>query len=71
MKNEENLKQLKMALTEHKPLILDLGDNALLFPEWNEETQMYQDEMGYTTMELLLEIATGKVKGTSLRILEK
>jgi hypothetical protein len=62
---------LKTALINHEDLILDLGDNVLLYPVWNEEKQMYRDEMGWTTMKLLIEIATGKVKGTSLRILEK
>ena len=71
MRNEEYLKKLKTALINHEDLILDLGDNVLLYPVWNEEKQMYQDEMGWTTMKLLIEIATGKVKGTSLRILEK
>lgn len=71
MKNEEYLKKLKTALINHEDLILDLGDNAILYPVWNEEKQMYQDEMGWTTMKLLIEIATGKVKGTSLRILGK
>ena len=71
MKNEEYLKKLKTALINHEDLILDLGDNAILYPVWNEEKKMYRDEMGWTTMKLLIEIATGKVKGTSLKILEK
>ena len=70
MKNEEKkLKQLKMALTEHKDLILDLGDNVILYPKWNQEKQMYQDEMGWTTIELLIETAEGKVPETILKIL--
>ena len=71
MKNEEYLKKLKAALINHEDLILDLGDNVILYPVWNEEKQMYQDEMGWTTTKLLIEIATGKVKETRLRILKK
>ena len=49
------------ALLNHKDLIMDLGDNVLLHLHWNEEEQIYEDEMGKTTMKLLLQIADNKV----------
>lgn len=51
-----------MALGDHKPLIMDLGDNVLLHLTWNEERQLYEDEMGATSMKLLLQIVKGEVK---------
>lgn len=57
MKNEENLQNnLLKALGNHKPLVMDLGDNVLLHMKWNEEEEIYEDEMGKTTMDLILEI---------------
>lgn len=57
MKNEENLQNnLLMVLGNHKPLVMDLGDDVLLHMKWNEQEQIYEDEMGKTTMDLILEI---------------
>ena len=50
-----------MALGSHKPLIMDLGDNVLLHLSWNNEKQIYEDEMGTTSMELLIQIANNEV----------
>lgn len=49
------------ALLKHKDLIMDLGDEVYLNLKWNEEEQIYEDEMGKTTMKLLLQIADNKV----------
>lgn len=49
------------ALLNHKELIMDMGDDVYLNMKWNEEEQLYEDEMGKTTMKLLLQIADGKV----------
>ena len=57
MKNERNLQNnLLMVLGNHKPLVMDLGDDVLLHMKWNEQEQIYEDEMGKTTMDLILEI---------------
>ena len=50
------------ALGNHSDLIMDLGDNVLLHLKWNNGKKLYEDEMGVTTMKLLLEIARGEVK---------
>ena len=62
MKKEEKLKQLEMALTEHKPLIVDLGDNFKYKLTWDEEIQNYRGyslqseiELGIWTVESLLD----------------
>ena len=49
------------ALLSHKDLVMDLGDNVYLNLHWNNEEQIYEDEMGKTTMKLLLQIADNKV----------
>ena len=49
-------------LGEHKPMIMDLGDDVLLHIKWNEEKEIYEDEMGMTDMKLLVEIVKGEVK---------
>ena len=79
--NEKNLqKQLIMALGSHKPLIMDLGDNVLLHMKWEENTitpdgvkGCYVDEMGMTSMELILEIINDGVylKGHKIEIREE
>lgn len=62
MKNEKSLQNnLLMALGDHKPLIMDLGDNVLLHLKWNEQEQIYEDEMGKTSMDLLIQIANNEV----------
>ena len=49
------------AILTHKDLVMDLGDGIYLNLKWNEKEQIYEDEMGKTTMKLLLQIADGKV----------
>ena len=44
-----------------KPLIMELGDNVLLHMRWDEEINLYRDEMGVTTMNLIQDILKGKV----------
>lgn len=71
MKNEKNLQSnLLMELGNHKPLIMDLGDNVLLHMKWNEKENIYEDEMGATTMDLILKIINGEVeiKGKKVEI---
>ena len=62
MKKERNLQNnLLMALGNHKKLIMDLGDNVYLNLKWNEQEQIYEDEMGKTTMDLLIQIANNEI----------
>ena len=49
------------AILKHKDLIMDLGDEVYLNLKWNEAEQIYEDELGKTTMKLLLQIADDKV----------
>ena len=62
-------------LGEHKPMIMDLGDDVLLHLKWNEEKEIYEDEMGMTDMKLLVEIVKGEAyiqgKKVELRINDK
>lgn len=77
---EKNLQNnLLMALGNHKPLVMDLGDNILLHMKWEENTitpegvkGCYVDEMGMTSMDLILQIINGEVeiKGKKVRIME-
>ena len=57
------------ALLSHKDLVMDMGDNVLLHLQWDKDRVTpdgikgcYVDEMGATSMRLLLQIADGKVK---------
>jgi len=72
MRND-NYKNLLEAIKNRKPLIMDLGDNVILHMKWDEEENLYQDEMGYTTMKLIQEIINGKVfiKGKKVEIREE
>lgn len=60
MTNSQN--NIHEAILTHKDLVMDLGDEVYLNLKWNEEEQIYEDEMGKTTMKLLLQIADNKVK---------
>jgi hypothetical protein len=40
---------------------MDLGDDVLLHMNWNKEKGLYQDEMGYTTMNVIQDVLNGKV----------
>lgn len=59
MKNLQN--NIQEAILNHKDLIMDLGDNVLLNLKWNDKEQIYEDEMGTTSMKLLLQISDNKV----------
>ena len=52
---------LRKALLEHKDLVIDLGDEVYLNLKWNESDEIYEDEMGKTSMKLLLQIANNEV----------
>ena len=71
MKNE-SYKNLLEVIKNREPLIMDLGDNVLLHLKWNIENNIYEDEMGYTTMNLIQEIINEKVyiKGNLVKIRE-
>ena len=69
MKSEQKQKQLEMALTKHKSLLIDLGDNQRLILKWDSKTSNYRGyskklgiEIGIWYLEYLLEIASGKMK---------
>lgn len=59
MINSQN--NIHKAILAHKNLVMDLGDNVYLNLKWNDKEKIYEDEMGKTTMKLLLQIADGKV----------
>ncbi len=77
---EKNLQNnLLMALTSHKPLVMNLGDDVLLHMKWDGDAitpdgvkGCYVDEMGMTSMELILEIINDGVylKGHKVEIRE-
>ena len=75
MKNEK-LKQLEMALGNHKPVIVDLGDEQRFLLKWDESMQNYVGislqtglEIGVWTLEMLLQIAYGKIDNCSLEVI--
>ena len=57
----ESYKNLLEVIKKRRPLIMNLGDGVLLHLFWNEEEEIYEDEMGKTSMKLLLQIAKGEV----------
>lgn len=66
--NAENLKQLKMALTEHRNLIVDFGNGLVEELYFDERINRYRGkEIGIWSMRLLVEIAQGKVDKTLLK----
>ena len=66
--NAENLNRLKMALTEHRNLIVDFGNGLIEELYFDNEIGHYRGkEIGIWSMRLLVEIAQGKVKNTFLR----
>ncbi len=72
MKNKDNLMNLLEVIKHRKPLVMDLGDNVLLHMKWNYEKGLYQDEMGYTTMNVINDILSNKVfiKGKRVELRE-
>ena len=75
MRNEQKLKQLEMALTEHKPLIVDTGDNQKFKLVWDNSINDYRGtsmqnglQIGIWSLEFLFDVANGKEKGLSLEV---
>lgn len=68
--NKDNLKNLLEVIKRREPLVMDLGDNVLLHMKWNNEENLYQDEMGFTTMNVINDILNNKVfiKGKKVEI---
>lgn len=60
--NKENYNYLLEAISDRKPLIMDLGDNVLLYMKWDEQRNVYVDEMGMTDMNLILQIIKGEIE---------
>jgi len=58
----DNYKNLLEVIKDRKPLIMDLGDNIILHMKWNPEENIYEDEMGKTSMKLIQEIINGMVR---------
>lgn len=58
---KENYKNLLEAIKQRKPLVMDLGDDVILHMRWNQDEGLYQDEMGYTTMNVIQDILQCKV----------
>ena len=78
MKNEEKLKQLKMALTKHKDLIADLGDNCKIKLTWDKCIDEYIGtsiqtgiHIGIWDLEFLFRMASGKISGASLEVYDE
>jgi len=75
MKNEQKSKQLEMALTEHKAMIINTGDNQKFRLTWDESINDYRGtslqtnmQIGIWSLEFLFDIANGKEKGLSLEV---
>ena len=67
--NAEKLKQLKMALTDHKNIVVDFGNGLSEELYYDEEIGEYRGkEIGIWTLNLLLEIARGEVENTLLGV---
>lgn len=73
MKEDEKSRQLKMALTEHKNLMLNTENNISFLLAWDEHCSNYRayalpEEMNVGTfgLELLLQIIDGEVDGAKL-----
>lgn len=70
MKNTLNLpKQLETALINHRPVVIDLGDNQELLLKWDREASNYRgfskklgEEIGIWDLKYLLKIANGETK---------
>lgn len=72
MRISENLKQLKMALTNHDNLVIDFGNGYCEEIYYDEKIKNYRGkEIGIWSMDLLFEILTGEIKNISLRLKEE
>lgn len=58
----ESYKNLLEVIKDRKDLVLDLGDHIELHMKWNPVEEIYEDEMGKTSMKLIQEIINGMVK---------
>jgi hypothetical protein len=63
-----------MALTEHKDLLLDLGDGVILILKWDNEISNYRgynDDLpvGIWHLETLLQIINGEIEDSYLEII--
>lgn len=77
MKNRDYTMNLLEAVKDKRPLIMDLGDKVFLHMKWEEsivtpdgEKGCYVDEIGMTSMKLILKIIKGEVeiKGKKIEI---
>lgn len=72
MKIENSLDKLKEAIINHKPLTINYGKGIITdkyikdYATWNGAA--YEDETGAWSIELLLEIAKGKVEGITIEL---
>lgn len=69
---KENYKNLLEVIKQRKPLIMDLGDDVLLHMKWNQEENIYEDEMGKTTMNVIQDVLKGEVyiQGKQVKLYE-
>lgn len=64
MKQESLLKKLR----EHQPIVINYGKGIITdkdikdYATWDDEVQSYKDETGIWDIELLIDIAKGKVE---------
>lgn len=75
MREEEKLKQLKMALTGRKDLILNVGENVKFMLKWDDKVSNYRGyalpekfDMGTFGLELLLQVVAKEIEEASLEI---
>ena len=70
-KSEEKLKQLKMALTSHDELVIDLGNGYYEEIYFDDEINSYRGkEIGIWSMDLLIDIMNSEVENTTLKLKE-
>lgn len=75
-KTKNSLEELKVAIEEHKPIVVNYGKGTLSdreikdYAEWDEEIGKYRDSTGIWDTKLLLEIAQGKVEDKTLELEE-
>lgn len=66
--NAEKLKQLKMALTDHKNIVVDFENSLFEELYFDEKINYYRGKkIGIWSMRLLLEIAKNKVERVSIK----
>lgn len=76
MKIENLLDKLKMAIKNHEPLIVNYGEGNYKKEDikeityWNTSKNKYDSETGQWSIELLMEIAKGKIPGYSIELMK-